>query len=139
MFVAYFCDAMLLIAHARACTTYGGNLLHAWQGLHMQHVTKCQFRNACSISTMLQRYIINMTVVFTIVVSTARSITGLRDNLKRTARLILMARSCHKKFLLNFLCVGILPDAICRHPSSSCFFSHHYIAIKNFAQASGSN
>ena len=36
----------------------------------------------------------------------------------------------------EFLLCRILPDAICRHPSSSCFFLHHWIAIKNFAWAS---
>ena len=72
-----------------------------------------------------------MTVVLTIVVSTARSIRVLQDNLKRIAHLILMARSITQKSG-GFLFYKILPDAICRHPSSSCFFSHHWIVIKNF-------
>ena len=77
MFVVYFCDIMLLVAHAHACTMYGGNLLHAWQYLHMQHhQVPLQAR---SISTMQQRYIINMTVVLTIIVLTARLITVLPD------------------------------------------------------------
>ena len=61
-----------------------------------RNATKCQFRHARSISTTLQRYIINMTVVLSIAVSTARSITVLRDNSKRIARLILTARSVTK-------------------------------------------
>ena len=139
MFVAYFCDAMLLVARARACTrtTYGGNYYMRGKDC-ARNATKCQFRHARSISTTLQWYISNMTVVLSIAVSTARSITVLRDNLKRIARLIFTARSVTNNSC-EFPLFKNIPDAIGRHLSSSCFFSQYYIAIKNFARASGSN
>ena len=37
MLVEYYCDAMLLIARAPACTMYSGRKLHACQYLHSQH------------------------------------------------------------------------------------------------------
>ena len=132
MFIEYYCDAMLLIACAHACTIYGGNLLHAWQYLHMQHHQVPL--QACSISTTLQHYIISMTMVISIVVSTAWSITILGDNSKRVAHLILtthhvIKKSCEFPWCRNFL------DTICRHPSSSYFFLHCHIVKKYFAQA----
>ena len=47
----------------------------------------------------------------------------------RVAHLILMAHSITQNSCEFLLCRN-LPDAICRHPSSSCFFSHLCIVIK---------
>ena len=50
IFVAYSCDAMLLLARACACTTYSGRQLHAWQYLltqchqvHLQALAQHQY------------------------------------------------------------------------------------------------
>ena len=96
------------------------------------NTTKCQFRQARSISTMLQRYInISMTVVLSIVVfdSTVNH-SPMRQFEKNCPSHFDGLLTSHKILNEFLLCRIILQHAIGRHPSSSCFFSHFCIANK---------